>query len=49
MKNFKECKSVFEDYSKGLISQRDFDEWSKRNCDKCFFFIGKHCIFGKKK
>lgn len=52
MKNFKECKEIFDKYTKGEISQIEFDNWSKKNCEKCFLFIGKknnkHCIFGKK-
>ena len=48
-KNFKECKTVFQAYSNGDMSQSDFDNWSKENCEGCFFFRKGHCLFGKKK
>lgn len=52
MKNFKECKEIFVKYTNGIISQKEFDDWSKIHCEKCLLFIGKknnkHCIFGKK-
>lgn len=46
--NFKECKKIFEDYSKGKISKKEFDEWSKKHCETCKLFIKGHCIFGVK-
>ena len=51
-KNFKECKEVFENYSTGKITQNDFNEWSKKNCENCFFYKitgKKYCLFGGKK
>lgn len=52
MTNFKECKTVFNNYTNGIITQNEFDKWSKEHCEKCWLFIGKkdnkHCIFGKK-
>jgi len=49
MKNFKECKEIFIKYSNKEISQKEFDKWSKENCEHCFFCWNKHCIFGGKK
>ena len=49
MKNFKECKEIFIKFSKGEMTQEEFDKWSEEHCEKCFFFKGGHCLFGKKK
>ena len=50
-KDFKECKEVFENYSNGIMSKKDFETWSKENCEKCFFYKitgKKYCLFGGK-
>ena len=53
MKNFKECKETFNNYTNHIISQEEFNNWSKTNCENCKLWIGKsnnkHCIFGKPK
>ena len=47
-------KTEFGEYLVGQIktaemSQEEFDKWSKKHCEKCFFFKGGRCLFGKKK
>ena len=50
MKNFKECKEIFNKFSTGKMTQEDFDNWSKEHCEHCILFIKKdHCVFGGKK
>ena len=48
MKNFKECKEIFIKFSEKKITQAEFDKWSQEHCEKCFFFKGGRCLFGKK-
>ena len=51
-KNFKECKEIFEKYSNGKMTEEDFNNWSKENCENCFFYIvtgERYCLFNSKK
>lgn len=50
-KDFKECKEIFESYSNGKMTEEDFNNWSKENCENCFFYLitgKKYCLFGGK-
>jgi hypothetical protein len=49
--NFKACKEIFENYSNNKMTEEEFDNWSKENCETCFFYLitgKKHCLFGNK-
>ncbi len=49
--DFKVCKETFENYSNGKITEKDFNNWSKENCETCFFYLitgKKYCLFGGK-
>ena len=43
-KDFKECKEIFENYFNGKMPEEEFNNWSKENCENCFFYL----ITGKK-
>ena len=48
-RNFKECKEIFDNYLNDKISKEEFDNWSKENCENCFFYKitgKKRCLFG---
>ena len=35
MKNFKEYKEIFTQYSNGIMKQEEFNQWSKEHCENC--------------